>query len=215
VRYRPSFTFLAALALALAVAGASAVVLGQNSTRPRAKARESLARVTLPLREACRAAGAHFPPPAPRLIVHKAERRLGLYSGGTLIKEYTVGLGPVPIGHKEQQGDGRTPEGDYYVCTRLERSRFHRFLGLSYPGIADARRGLRSGLTSRADHDRILAAHRKRRQPPWGTRLGGAVGIHGSGGSSDWTAGCVAVEDREVEELFTALPLGTPVKIEP
>lgn len=126
-----------------------------------------------------------------------------------------MGLGPDPAGTKLQQGDGRTPEGEYYVCTRLERSRFHRFLGLSYPGIADARRGYREGLLTGAERDRIVAAQVKRQQPSWNTRLGGAVGIHGNGSSSDWTAGCIAVEDREIEELFAVLPLGTPVTVLP
>lgn len=169
----------------------------------------------LPLRQACRTAGVRYPPPALRIIVWKGERRLALVSDGKVLKEYRVGLGPVPAGHKEREGDGRTPEGDYYVCTRLERSRFRHFLGLSYPGISDAHRGVRAGLLSRAERDRILAAQQARKQPPWSTRLGGAVGIHGSGAGSDWTAGCVAVEDRDIDELFAVVRLGTPVTIEP
>lgn len=170
---------------------------------------------TVSLQQACRVAGVRYPPPALRLIVRKGERRLVLASGRTSLKEYRVGLGPVPAGHKEQEGDGRTPEGEYYVCTRLERSRFRHFLGLSYPGVSDAHRGLRTGLLSRGERDRILDAQRARKQPPWSTRLGGAVGIHGSGAGSDWTAGCVAVEDRDIDELFAVVGLGTPVTIQP
>jgi murein L,D-transpeptidase YafK len=164
------------------------------------------------LAEACRAAGVRYPPPAPRVVVRKAPRVLTLYSGETPLKEYRIALGREPAADKVREGDGRTPHGEFYVCTRLEKSRFRRFLGISYPDPDDARRGLESGLVTRAQHDAILRAHQRKRQPPWDTVLGGAVGIHGGGTSADWTLGCVAVENEAVDELFAVLPLGTPVR---
>lgn len=195
------------IATALAAVTWGAYALGQASPRAVSDTR--------PLRAACRAAGVPYPPPAPRVVVRKAERRLALYSGKTRVKEYRVGLGPAPSGTKMRQGDGRTPEGHYYVCTRLEKSQFRRFLGLSYPGPQDAERGFGAGLISRTERERILTAQRRRVQPPWHTELGGAVGIHGRGSTSDWTAGCVAVDDPDIDELFAVLPLGTPVTIHP
>lgn len=130
------------------------------------------------------------------------------------MKEYPIGLGRDPSGDKETEGDGRTPVGQFYVCTRLARSRWHRFLGLSYPAPDDARRGLAAGLITPGEAGAIRRAHRHRRQPPWKTRLGGEIGIHGGGGGADWTAGCIALDNAAVAELFPVLPLGTPVQIE-
>jgi murein L,D-transpeptidase YafK len=86
---------------------------------------------------------------------------------------------------------------------------------LSYPNEEDAARGFGSGLISRADRDRIVSALRRRGVPPWNTRLGGEIFIHGHGSSNDWTLGCVALENEEMRELFFAVPKGTPVRIEP
>jgi murein L,D-transpeptidase YafK len=138
-----------------------------------------------------------------------------LYSGNNLLRTYTVGLGFSPAGDKERQGDGRTPEGDFYVCSKNDRSRYYLSLGLSYPNEEDAERGLGAGLISRAERDRIISALRRRGVPPWNTGLGGEIFIHGHGSSSDWTLGCVALENEEMRELFFAVPKGTPVRIEP
>lgn len=167
------------------------------------------------LRQACATAKVRYPPPSPRVQIEKSLRRLALYSGETLVKEYRValGFGGNPEKTKTRQGDRQTPTGQYYICTRLQRSRFHRFLGLSYPAPADAAPALRGGRITRAQQTAISTAHRKRRQPPWNTPLGGAIGIHGGGAGTDWTAGCIAVENAEIEELFAVLPLGTPVTL--
>jgi murein L,D-transpeptidase YafK len=150
----------------------------------------------------------------PRVVIRKRERELRLYDGNELRKRYRVVLGG-GTGDKEREGDRRTPEGDFYVCTRNDKSRFHLFMGLSYPAPDDAERGRRSGMISERERDAIVAAYRRRECPPWKTALGGEVGIHGGGTSRDWTLGCVAMEDRDVEELWRALRLGDPVRIEP
>ena len=151
----------------------------------------------------------------PRIVVEKGARRLRLYAGGEVVRVRRVVLGFAPEGDKERQGDGRTPEGEFRVCMKNERSRFYLSLGLDYPGAEDADRGLGAGLITRAQHRRILRAAGAGRCPPWDTALGGEIFIHGGGTASDWTLGCVALENDEVKELFDAVPLGTPVVIEP
>jgi len=160
---------------------------------------------------------AQLPPPvtAPRLVVHKAKRQLSLYSGTTLVKTYRVGLGLQPGPPKEREGDGATPEGTFYVCIKNAHSAFYLSLGLSYPAPADATRGLRTGLITRAQYKAILAAHQRRTAPPWNTALGGEIFIHGRGSATDWTLGCVALDDPDIRELFAVIPLGTPVQIAP
>ena len=156
-----------------------------------------------------------LPLASPKLVVSKAARRLEVYAGGRLVREYRIGLGQRPEDDKERQGDLRTPVGDYYVCVKNAKSSFYLSLGLSYPNKEHAARGLRDKLITQAEHDRIVRAIDRRQCPPWDTALGGEIFIHGGGSSSDWTWGCVALDNPDVKELFDSLPLGTPVTIKP
>lgn len=151
----------------------------------------------------------------PRLVIHKAERRIELFDGDVLIRTYKMALGFAPSGNKELEGDGRTPEGDFYVFAKNPRSKFHLSLGLNYPGLSDAVRGLKDGLISQEEHDEIVAAINEKRMPLQKTKLGGEIYIHGGGTASDWTEGCVALENEEMAELFDAIPVGTKVSIHP
>ncbi|HYY42142.1 MAG TPA: L,D-transpeptidase family protein, partial [Pyrinomonadaceae bacterium] len=151
---------------------------------------------------------------APRIIINKGRRELALYSAGRLVKTYRVALGLSPADDKERQCDRRTPEGEFYVCAKNAQSQFYLSLGLSYPNAEDATRGLRSGLITQAQHDRIVRAIRRRRQPPWDTALGGEVMLHGGGTDSDWTWGCIALANADIKELFDNIPNGTTVIIE-
>ena len=151
----------------------------------------------------------------PVIVVEKAARRLTLYSNGERVRVFRVALGFEPSGDKVKQGDGRTPEGDFYVCMKNERSKFYLSLGLSYPNAEDAERGLRDNLITRSQHRQILDAVARGAKPPWGTALGGEIFIHGGGTASDWTWGCVALDNEHIKELFDAIPLGTHVRIEP
>ncbi len=149
----------------------------------------------------------------PKIVVKKAQRKLYLYSDGKLVRTYRVGLGLSPVGDKVKEGDRRTPEGDFYIFTKNDKSAFYLSLGVSYPNAAHAQRGLRDGLITRAQYDSIMNALSHKQTPPQNTRLGGEIYIHGNGSSSDWTWGCVALDDRDIRELFNAVSVGTPVTI--
>jgi murein L,D-transpeptidase YafK len=150
----------------------------------------------------------------PRIVVAKTRRLLTLYSADKVVKTYRIALGLSPVEDKIRAGDRRTPEGDFYICIKNPRSKFYLSLGLSYPNQHHAERGLRDGLITRAQYDQISDAINGRRQPPQYTSLGGEIFIHGNGSQSDWTWGCVAMDDKDMRELFDAVPVGTPVRIE-
>ena len=151
----------------------------------------------------------------PKIIVSKSARRLTLYARGEAVRIYRVGLGWNPKDNKTRQGDGCTPEGSFYVCVKNPNSSYYLSLGLSYPNKEHAERGLRSRLITRAQYDRIIKALEARSRPLWDTPLGGEVFIHGHGSKSDWTLGCVALENDDMKELFDVIPKGAPVIIEP
>ena len=151
----------------------------------------------------------------PRIVVMKAKRRMELYSDGALVRTYRVGLGLNPVADKKRRGDHATPEGEFYVFTKNSKSAFYLSLGISYPNVEDAERGLHDGMISRAQHAAIVNAIKRKATPPQNTALGGDIYIHGNGSSRDWTWGCVALEDVEMKELFDAVPVGTPVTIKP
>ena len=169
---------------------ASARILGRNSASP-----------SLPLVN-------------PKIVVTKSKRMLQLYSDGKVVKTYRVGLGSSPVEDKIRAGDRRTPEGDFYICMKNRHSQFYLSLELSYPNQKHADRGLRDGLITRAQYNQIAGALKRKSVPPQNTRLGGELFIHGNGSQSDWTWGCVALDDNDIRELFDAAPVGTPVTIE-
>lgn len=151
----------------------------------------------------------------PRIVVKKADRKLQIFDGEKLIKTYQIGLGFTPEGDKEKQGDGKTPEGDFYIFTKNDQSKYYLSLGVSYPSIDDAEKGFREKLISENERDKIIEAIKSKKMPLQNTKLGGEIYIHGNGSKEDWTLGCVALEDAEMKELFEAIPIGTNVKIEP
>lgn len=150
-----------------------------------------------------------------RIVVRKAQRRLELFEGEKLIKTYGIALGPCPLGSKEVEGDGRTPEGEFWVVVKNPKSKFHLSLGLNYPSNKDARRGHENALITESEYGSIIEANAAKTNPPQKTRLGGEIYIHGGGTEGDWTEGCIALADDEMSELFSAVPLGTSVTILP
>jgi murein L,D-transpeptidase YafK len=135
-------------------------------------------------------------PRADHLVISKRNRVLELRSGTTTLKRYSVHLGFAPEGAKQRSGDGRTPEGRYYIDRRNPRSEFYLSLGVSYPNAVDMARARAAGV-----------------------RPGGDIFIHGGPRKAadqrkrDWTAGCIAVSDREMEEIWSMVPTGTPITI--
>lgn len=155
------------------------------------------------------------PMAAPRIVIEKAKRRLAVFDGDSVVAEFSIGLGFAPYGDKAIEGDGRTPEGDFYVFTKNPESRFFLSLGISYPSRENADRGLAECLISEEEHRAIADAIDEKRMPPQKTKLGGEIYIHGGGDKSDWTEGCIALGNTEMKALFEAIPVGTPVTIKP
>ena len=134
-------------------------------------------------------------PRASQIVVSKTNRVLALMNGEQTLKRYKVHLGFAPEGHKSRSGDGRTPEGRYYIDRRNPRSDFYLSLGVSYPNAVDIARA------------RAL-----------GVKPGGDIFIHGgprrtTDAKKDWTAGCIAVSDSEIEEIWSMVPTGIPITI--
>jgi murein L,D-transpeptidase YafK len=156
-----------------------------------------------------------LPLATPRIVVKKSARQLLLFSAGKLVRTYRVGLGLSPVGDKVRAGDHRTPEGNFYIFTKNSQSAFYLSLGVSYPNAEHAQRGLRDGLITKPQYARIIDAVQRKNTPPQNTRLGGTIYIHGRGAGSDWTWGCVALDDADIKELYDAVEVRTPVLIEP
>lgn len=152
------------------------------------------------------------PPPAPprptpelratRVVVFKEQRLLHLLHDDTVLRTYRVALGQNPVGPKERQGDTRTPEGTYTLDWRNSHSAFYRSIHISYPNEADRARARRLGVSPGGD----IVLH-------------GLPNGHGWLGAShrlrDWTLGCIAVTNEEMDEIWRLVPDGTPIVIQP
>lgn len=137
-----------------------------------------------------------------RVVVKKSARVLELYKGAQLVRSYPVSLGRRPIGAKEHMGDGRTPEGNYRLDYRKLDSSFHRALHISYPDLRDVAAARAKG----ADAGGLIMIHGMKNGLGWIGRIHRAI---------DCTDGCVAVTDREIEEIIRLVPDGTPISILP
>jgi murein L,D-transpeptidase YafK len=136
-------------------------------------------------------------PEVTRIVIEKSERRMHLLHGEKVLRSYDIALGREPVGQKRREGDGRTPEGNYIIDRRNPRSAFHLSLGISYPTVSQRRVAREAGLSP-----------------------GGDIFIHGQAGKhrgrgTDWTEGCIAVTDREIEEIYAMVRVGTPITIRP
>jgi murein L,D-transpeptidase YafK len=139
---------------------------------------------------------------ADRVLVEKTARRLTLLRDGKTLKTYSVALGRAPVGAKEYEGDQRTPEGIYKVDFHKPDSDYHLALHISYPEPHDIDRAAVQGLSAGSD----IMIHGLPNGRGWIGRF------HRR---SDWTAGCIAVADFEIEEIYRAVPDGTPVELRP
>jgi murein L,D-transpeptidase YafK len=139
---------------------------------------------------------------ADRVVIEKSKRTMTLMSGGMVLKTYKVALGGQPVGAKQRIGDHKTPEGLYIVDQKKAASRFHRALHISYPNARDKENARKLGVSP-----------------------GGDVEIHGLGAKygwvgaahrqMDWTDGCIAVTNEEIDEIWPLVAVGTPVEIKP
>lgn len=146
------------------------------------------------------------------VVVHKSGRRLMVFSSGQLQHCFAAGLGFSPEGHKAVEGDGRTPEG-WYRTSDKPWSTFDGAIAIHYPNAQDAEVAYRKGRIRKATRDAVAEAWSERRLPPQRTALGGAILIHGGGAASDWTLGCVALEEPDLQILRAALPPGQRTNI--
>lgn len=134
-------------------------------------------------------------PHVTRVIVYKEQRKMHLMHRGEVLRSYDIGLGFAPYGHKGEEGDGRTPEGEYIIDRRNPNSEFHLSIGIDYPNAQDIAKAKAAGVSP-----------------------GGDIFIHGrpsknAGGGRDWTAGCIAVTNREMERIYAMVENGTPISI--
>ncbi|HMQ42607.1 MAG TPA: L,D-transpeptidase family protein [Paracoccus sp. (in: a-proteobacteria)] len=135
-----------------------------------------------------------------RILIEKGARRLSVYQQGNLVREYRIALGFAPDGDKVRQGDGKTPEGVFKVDRRNDRSQFHLSLGLDYPQPEDRRRASVGGYNPGGD----IFIHGQPNHIAEGYRVKG-----------DWTEGCIAIDNHQIDELFAATRIGTEVEIRP
>lgn len=154
--------------------------------------------------------------PPTRIYVSKMGKELTLYDNNQVVGKWECSMGTNSAnGTKQVQGDRTTPTGEYYICTRNDKSAYHLSLGLSYPDKAAADRGLSQGIITQEEKDAIYSAIDNKQCPPWSTALGGAIMIHGNYQKGISTAGCVAVSDDVMDILWPYGQLGIKVTIGP
>ena len=136
-------------------------------------------------------------PEVTQIQVYKADRKLLLLSQNKVIKKYDFKLGFAPVGHKEFQGDGKTPEGQYYIDRKNPKSQFYLSIGMSYPNAQDRVKALALGKDPGGD----IFIHGTPKEYAWSDK--------------DWTWGCIAVTNREMDEIYEMVSIGTTIWIFP
>lgn len=158
-----------------------------------------------------------------KLLVKRSEQRLIVQKDGKPVRSFHVALGSGGKSGKLQAGDRKTPLGEYHIYQVRDSDRFHLFIQLDYPSVRDAINALKAGRISKKEYRGILDAHIFGQLPPQNTPLGGAIGIHGIGVETkdkleihelaNWTQGCIALRNNEVEQLTQYINKGTMVTI--
>ena len=139
---------------------------------------------------------------ADKIVIVKSAHTMSLISGSRVLRTYKVALGRDPVGPKTRAGDHKTPEGDYVIDAKKSQSKFHLALHISYPNGADRERALRDNVDPGSD----VEIHGLENGLGW---------IGGLQRHFDWTDGCIAVTDHEMDEIWKAVSVGTPVEIRP
>lgn len=156
------------------------------------------------------------------ILVSKRNKQLYVYRGERLEMQFNADFGynvysdKVKRGSESEPDHWRTPEGVFYVVRKNPRSQYYRAFLLNYPNAEDAERGLSAGLISQNEYRAIMEAERTNVSPPMNTMLGGMIEIHGNGTGlfTNWTQGCVAIRDEEMDLLWNIVKVGTPVVIQ-
>jgi LysM repeat protein len=155
-----------------------------------------------------------------QIVVGKSSHTLTLFAKNILLKSYPVALGDGGPGAKQVRGDHKTPEGFFYIVDKTIFNPADEFLGtrwirLGYPNIEDAARGFQQTIIAPSEYQGIVTAFDNKSTPPQYTRLGGGVGIHGGdpGTGNDWTWGCVGLADKDIEDFYPYINVGTQVII--
>ena len=156
------------------------------------------------------------------LLVDTYKKQIEVKEGGVTLHTFkSISIGRKGAGFKQRQGDDITPLGVYKIVTVTNvGSRFRRFFGLNYPLPRDAKAAVNLGYISFDDYVSIMQAHSVGKMPPGNTSIGGQIGIHGVGrgnprvqGVFDWTHGCIALSNQQIDKLAGWVYLGMPVKI--
>jgi hypothetical protein len=149
------------------------------------------------------------------VVVHKSKRNVALCKSGKLVKNLRAGLGSKPVGDKAKEGDGKTPEGVFYVPRLVPHSSFYKAFLISYPSLDAANRGVAAGLVSSNVRTQIQSAQAACVEPPQSTALGGDIELYGNGSSEDWTSGPVALDDSGIDVLWSSIGVGDSIVIVP
>jgi murein L,D-transpeptidase YafK len=139
---------------------------------------------------------------ADKVIVVKSQRTLTLLSQGKVLRTYKIALGGAPVGAKQQEGDHKTPEGHYLLDRRNAKSRFYKSIHVSYPNEQEKQKAAQRGVSAGGD----IMIHGLRNGFGW---------LGATHRARDWTDGCVAVTNAEMDEIWELVPNGTPIEIKP
>ena len=141
-------------------------------------------------------------PIADKVLVNKTERKMYLLKAGKKIRQYNIALGDAPSGHKQQQGDGRTPEGRYTLGYKNSNSKFYKSIHISYPNATDRKNAKKRGVDPGGD----IMIHGQRNRWGWLSPIAQLF---------NWTNGCIALSDRDMDAVWKAVNVGTPIEIRP
>ena len=148
------------------------------------------------------------------ILVKKSELTLELFGDGKLIGRFPIHIG-ANEGKKEKEGDKKTPEGKYYICSRKDETENTFFLGVSYPNADDAKAAYEDKRIDKKTRDAIISAIKDGKRPPWDTPLGGSLGIIGNYDERETTSGSIAISNENIEILWDYAQTGVPVEILP
>ena len=158
-----------------------------------------------------------------QLLISKKNNELVIEKEGEVVKKYHIATGKGGKGTKRKQGDSKTPQGVYRISKFKESNRFHYFIQLDYPNLVDAWYGYKNKIIDAKEFKSIATAYKNREIPPQDTKLGGFIGIHGLGVENEkklaihqdinWTEGCIALTNEEINDLRKFVDVGTPVII--